>query len=160
MPNWCRCELTVEGPKADVDRFMELAQDDGSHEQRYRPYPDVDEKLQARKRREMNPLCFNKLYPVPDKIQAGSYDPDGYDWEHANWGCKWGACSASLDDVSYSKGEGYLRYTFDTPWQPPKGLVMWVSLQFPTLTFEMEWEEEAMLVKGSGTWKAGKYGKG
>ena len=159
MPNWCMNRLEVTGSEAEVKRFRELAEDPkGECSQRYAPYPGISLKDQEGEK-EGTVLCFNKLRPVPAELQAKEYDKGGYEWEVKNWGCKWGASSAEVDDNSI-KECGLLSYSFDTPWGPPEALMGHISELFPGLEFELEWEEHWKRVwRGGKSFRGGTAGK-
>lgn len=76
-------------------------------------------------------------------LEAG-YEKAGYDWEREHWGCKWGAGSAQTMD----EWEGHLIYTFDTAWSPPIALLQRIGLQWPMLTFLLDYEEMGVGFKG------------
>ena len=69
-----------------------------------------------------------------------------YYWNLRNWGCKW--------DVAVQDGENWtdtrcewtdadeLMYHFNTPWSPAIEAITKLSSQFPTLEFDLEFEEE------------------
>jgi hypothetical protein len=130
MPNWCNNRLTVSGPEADVTRFKEKAVGSSA-------WGKVEE-------REQSVLNFHSLAPVPAEVLAAGYNAAGYDWERANWGCKWGACHAELVD----EWEGYLEYAFDTAWAPPIEFLVRLAPQWPSLTFVIGYEEMGVGFKG------------
>lgn len=130
MPNWCSNTLRVFGPTEDVSRFK--AQATG-----YSPWHATTEQ-------EQTILNFHSLVPVPPEILAAGYNDAGYHWERDNWGCKWGACEASLAD----EWEGHLSYSFETAWAPPIAFLEKLAPQWPTLKFLLDYEEMSMGFKG------------
>lgn len=63
-----------------------------------------------------------------------------YDWNIANWGCKWDAnCHNVEDDSTY----GEVHIHFETPWCPPMEWLEKVSARYPSLQFDMSVEEES-----------------
>jgi hypothetical protein len=131
MPNWCNNHLTVKGGNEEVQRFREKAV---GHSAWRKPPPDQNP----------NVLNFHSLVPVPDDVLQAGYETRGYDWELANWGCKWGACDA---EMVYDNG-CELFYTFDTAWAPPIAFLTSLAKQWPALTFILEYEEPGMSFKG------------
>jgi hypothetical protein len=129
MPNWCSNKLMVRGPEAGVDRFK--AQATG-----HSPWLPAGV--------EPNVLNFHGLLPIPPDILSAGYEQAGYDWERTHWGCKWGACEAQVVD----EWEGCLHYAFETAWSPPIPLLSAIALQWPTLTFILDYEELSMGFKG------------
>jgi hypothetical protein len=130
MPNWCNNKLAVYGPEEDVTRFRERAIGCS-------PWTHIKEQ-------KGNVLNFHSLVPIPPDVLSAEYDLAGYDWEVANWGCKWGACDSELTD----EWEGHLAYTFDTAWAPPVAFLTKLAPQWPTLIFLLDYEEMGMGFKG------------
>lgn len=130
MPNWCHNKLTITGPEVDVRSFKEKA---AGHCPWYKP----DET-------EIEVLNFHSLIPVPDNVLQAGYEAAGYDWERANWGCKWGADNAQLLD----EGGTCLIYEFDTAWSPPMQFLQTVAKQWGALQFVLDYEEPGMGYKG------------
>ena len=130
MPNWCSNKLAVYGPDEDVKRFKEQATG-------HSPWARQNEP-------EQHILNFHSLVPIPPEILAAGYDPVGYDWELATWGCKWGACHSQLT----GEWEGHLTYLFDTAWSPPLAFLEKIGPQWPTLIFLLDYEEMGMGFKG------------
>jgi hypothetical protein len=128
MPNWCTNTLRVIGPDAEVLKFKEQA---AGHS----PWGQAG---------EPNLLNFHSLVPIPPEIIAAGYESAGYDWERTNWGCKWGACEATLTD----EWAGTLIYSFETAWSPPVTFLEKLAPQWPTLTFLLDYEEMSMGFKG------------
>lgn len=118
MPNWCENKLRVTGPKAEVARFMEEAKGNESGE-----WQDLD---------------FSRLVPMPVEKKD-----DWYDWNIANWGCKWNATSVHL---KYKRHIAV--YEFSTPWGPPLQFLEKVTDLYRTLTFKLWYWEGGMGFKG------------
>lgn len=76
---------------------------------------------------------FRKLHPCP----YDESDDRWYDWRVAHWGCKW-----SADKVRMRDEAGSLIVTFDTPWQPPYGLLAYLTQVYPGLHVVLEFTEE------------------
>ena len=130
MPNWCQNNLTITGPEADVRSLKEKAAGRC-------PWlkPEAT---------EVEALNFHSLVPVPDEILQAGYDPAGYEWETANWGCKWGADGTTILDV----GGNHLIYEFYTAWSPPLEFLKKVAVQWPALVMVLDYEEPGMAYKG------------
>lgn len=68
---------------------------------------------------------------------------DAYDWNVRNWGTKWDAGSAELDeDLDTLKDEDTLTYRYETAWSIPEGFMRAMVGQHPELSFSFECEEE------------------
>jgi len=120
MPNWCGNDLSVSGPKEDMNRFIEQAKSKRPTGQEIEPNGNVIEKF------EDVALSFEKFVPYP----YGKWD---YDWCVKNWGTKWDACEVNDD--------GHGNYYFDTAWSPPTEAVLGMSKCYPTLEFHLAYEE-------------------
>lgn len=87
--------------------------------------PDVLRTLAEKK------LSFRDLHPVPLNV-------DEYKWCCSHWGTKWDAASVDL-----SVADGILEATFETPWAPPHGFLAYLTLVYPGLSIENEFQEES-----------------
>lgn len=149
MPNWVRNQVTITGAPEKVEALKaqvgattqiparEIVRDengdylrDGDGGYVYTDTVVSDE----------NPVFsfWNIVRPTtPEELE--SYNNQGwYDWNCANWGCKWDAKDVEeLDD-----SEGHWHIAFDTPWSPPTEAFQVLSLQNPDVTIHVEWIEE------------------
>ena len=139
MADWCNNILEISGPVETVAMFKEKAVG-------FSPWrvPEPDE--------EPSILNFHNLIPIPPEVLAAGFDPDGHNWERENWGCKWGACHAEIEDES----DGHLSYSFDTAWMPPVRFIEKVSAAWPTLLFSLTYHGEGASFEGDATAQAGK----
>jgi len=133
MPNWCLNHLHVSGPTEDLKRFKAQAVgvppwSSASQEEIEKP----------------NPLNFHSLRPIPPEVLAMDYHDTGYNWEVANWGCKWGAVETELIE----QRNGGLVYEFGSAWSPPVQLLTHLGPQWPELNFLLEYEEPGMGFQG------------
>lgn len=79
-----------------------------------------------------------------------------YDWNVRNWGTKWDAGSAELEeDLAELKDTDTLTYRYETAWGIPDGAMTAMVSQHPELTFHFECEEE----QGWGAEFEGKEGE-
>jgi hypothetical protein len=133
MPNWCMNDLSVIGPKGDVEKFIEDV----------KVIEDGKELL----------LSFDKLIPIPEEIK----DPNPeilsdaqYFWSRANWGTKWDLCAGEVNFDSFDLEDGTLQanYSFDTAWSPCEAWIKTISPMYPTLTFALEYGEGGMDFQG------------
>ena len=119
MPNWCRNDLEVRGPEAEVARFAAAAR--GRYAWPGEGGTDGEEEV----------FCLNALYPTPEDVVAKGYEPAGFDWEVANWGVKWGGWYSTVLESS----PGRVHYRIDTPWGPPMEFFARVVADWPGLGF-------------------------
>jgi hypothetical protein len=146
MPNWCSNVLNVykrEDSKQcqkEFDAFVNGIMSDAPNE---------------------SPLTMAKLVPPPDdivKIEHPNetqkqrfldlYGVSGwYDWNIANWGCKWDISEGGVNN----KEEGVFECSFDTPWGPPDAFIRKVIEMFPNLFFSLQFIEEGCAFAGEIT---------
>lgn len=129
MPNWCKNNLVLYGDKLEIQRAMKLLKDDEGH------------------------LTFNKAVPMPLPLEDTTsptpkdmpearkkelkkrYGADNwYDWRLKNWGVKWDASESDFYDED--------AVTFETPWGPPITFLEKFSLEFPSITFAIQFADE------------------
>ena len=166
MPNWCTNVLSICGPPAEIDGFVNACK---SEEE------------------DNGWAILDSLYPVPDDLKHVSSRfgtvadddpdrdqklknienygaPDWYDWCNANWGTKWADChtekvyehdchpSQSADDEDSLKK---VMFRFDSAWAPPVEGFNAVAMMFPKLVFDLRYEEPGMCFQGFRTWANG-----
>ena len=140
MPNWCFNNLHVSGPSADLQRFLKTVQGEDS----------AGNSL---------PLDFNQIVPqtpevlasLEHKARAAGNLPDWYEWRCNNWGTKW-----NLDnDTELDAGDDWAIFRFDTAWSPPIPFVERASEMFPTLEFQLEYNEPGNNIGGMVRYRDG-----
>jgi len=180
MPNHTANNFVIQGPVADINRFVD-----------------------AVKTAETN-INFNGVYPMPEELkgttsptrivtqeevdkawsdwnkrkEAGTLDshekdrPRGlgitqvqadelmkkhgainwYDWCNTNWGTKWGAYDASEWSVTeHGDGTAHGTIYYETAWSPATALWLRVSKDYPTIQFYHEFADEGGSFLGSET---------
>jgi hypothetical protein len=146
MPNYCQNNLSVWGDITELSDFKRnclVKADAGS------PY-EFD-------------FTFEGLYPTPQeladnqspvnktddetesdfKARLKRYEEDygytnWYEWRIHNWGTKWDASETII--ITNESDELYIG--FDTAWAPPINWLKKVSIQYPNLSFRMDYMEE------------------
>ena len=71
-----------------------------------------------------------------------------YNWSYDNWGTKWNACDAYINE----KRDEHLSLSFSSAWSPPIPVIWALMEQHPKLDVELEYSE-------SGMGFAGMYGR-
>jgi len=138
MPNWCWCNLTVKGDRAELDRFKSVAEHDGTY-CRW----EYDEVLKKAVRPDLTELpddIQRKLIELAMRganLKKDGFNNGGYEWCKDVWGTKWGFCHPTL-----SVGENTLHYDFTSAWSPPTGLLEKMAEDFPALEFDLDYECE------------------
>jgi len=140
MPNWVYNNLSVIGPKDEVDRFLEQA--GRPYEVRYRDYGSDE---QVTRTHESVFSFWNFVRPEDDRLDDYFSTADGsapadnwYAWNINHWGTKWDANDADAERL----GDDHAVVRFSTAWSPPEPAILAASTQFPALTLTLEWEEE------------------
>jgi hypothetical protein len=147
MPNTCINDLTVTGPKEDIDRFMEAAKSTGlSDHFLYRS--------------ALVPFSLESLYPMPDRFHSPSQmtaDAQGenwYTWRCENWGTKWDIMEF-LHTVRDKEDEVF--YSFTTANSPcDQAFTKKIAADFPELTFHLSYVELDNEYEGTYEWEKGK----
>lgn len=146
MPNWCYSHLTVKGRPNDIRKFVE----------------DTRDKEVKEDGTPSDGFSLNQLYPIPEELHETSATfgtprdedheqqmknnvekfgyKDWYEWAHAHWGTKWGACDVSYDQSQIE--DGILTVRFNSAWSPADGLLTRISQMYPNLFFAMRCTEE------------------
>ena len=136
MPNWNSNHMVVTGPKEDLAKLKADAM--------------VKEKGidQFGKEYEYSSdFSFQKLLPL-------EHGNNWYEERYKKWGIKWDV-DASCDWVD-ERGDCYrLSYYFDSPWCPPIAGINNVSKLYPTLTFELFYDEPGMGFFGDAVFRNG-----
>jgi len=97
-----RRAFEVDGQRLTLERWLERRNEEG-HLLEIRPF-------------------------TPDELQAFASQPHAtlWDWILENWGCKWPAQDVVLDDDGETA-----TLQFDTPWDPPTGIIKALRERFP-----------------------------
>ena len=161
MPNWTSNIITVEGPKEVLDKFTadgEPLKNGGYAFSSWIPIPETIKKYDTTNHpngeglKVGEPLdLFEKDSPIvteelieefkqATKEQLEKYGVVGwYDWNCANYGCKWNMDFDRFDRVSDTE----LVIEVDTPWSAPANFLLTISKRYPelTITAESHYEE-------------------
>jgi hypothetical protein len=150
MPNWCTNDLTVTGPAKDLARFKKKSKTSGK---------DEDGKAWG------HDFSFEPHLPLPKCLDIGPDDgkvrPDNkaktgfsswYDRNNAVLGTKWDVRGELCKGASDSRTAVY---SFESAWSPPEAGVMAVSALWPTLQFELTWDEPGCDFAGKAIYKDG-----
>lgn len=99
-----RCSVEVDGRTVTVERWLERRDGEGAV-------------LEAR------PLTAAEIPEFRAQPHATLFD-----WRCAEWGCKWPAQDVDLDEDGETA-----TLQFDTPWDPPTGIVATLRARFPDI---------------------------
>ncbi len=163
MPNWCFNTLTIQGPKEQVDYIK--AKLNEPFQRQHEQWNMETHQMEIKDYFYNNPVfAFWNIYnPIQDGVSTDTYlqqndhskplaeqmmfkGNNWYDWNVRNWGTKWDV--AVRDGEEYPDTELYeesttvLGYKFNTAWSPPIEAITKLSEQYPTLNFNLSYEEE------------------
>ena len=133
MPNHCFNRLTVQGKPEELKKFTKAV---------YKDKEDV--------------LDLNGTVPMPKELvgtESPSDKPNWYDWAISNWGTKWGAYDASIQNET----DDWIEYEFSSAWSPP---LVWLETtveMYPELNFMLKYEEDGMGFMGRATGEGGDF---
>lgn len=160
MPNWCECELTVEGPEADLARFRAKAIEQNPREGEepaildaasFIPYPAKFTKQDAVAERwwQENTEDGKRYGKLKDgvslrKAPKDGFNSGGYEWCIKNWGTKWGICEPKVVD----EAPDCMEYAFECAWGPCTPVIQKMGEMFPMLRFELRYFEGGMGFQG------------
>lgn len=132
MPNWCHTRLEVSGTVQDVGLFVHgLGLTD----------PDWPKE-------GSEPLSILDTYhPAPEPYDSG--------WVHDNWGSKWSDCHTTYEDYDDNGKQAEAVFSFDSAWSPLSAGFVNVSRLFPSLRFELVYDEEGGFFKGAEVFQGG-----
>ena len=123
MPNYCNNILTIRGDQKNLLNF-------------FLKNENIEDKQE---------LDFSKSVPLPKDCYMGDLGPEQrvehgsnnwYDVQIKIWGTKWN-CS----DITMTRDEVSLTYTFLTAWSPPKEWLVTTAEIFDELIFDLKYEE-------------------
>src|SRR5580658_6018867 len=159
MPNWTSNRIYVEGDQADIRAFLEAVkwEDELFDFTRLIPMPELlkhtgsgHSTIDGKKvtswyvikpwNPEKGEQEETRLFTPEEEAELKAIGHlDWYSWSVQNWGTKWNACRAEIDDNSE---HGYAEITFETAWSAPVPVLQKMVEMFPRLTFRCEWRDE------------------
>lgn len=161
MPNHCENQVSIDGPKADIQRLWEIIKDDNPNEESAkltRLYPMPDELGNSPAVFYGDPAKQAEQLLIEADMLAKYGHKDWYDWAIQNWGTKWGDydyMSASLNVIDTWETAD-ITLAFHTAWGPfDEKFWKKVSADFPTLQFSITYEEPGMVFCGAETYRNG-----
>ena len=169
MPNWCSNALSICGPVASIDKFMDdittgPKESDGTTSGMGNDYEILENLFPCPEDLKNVTSRFGTISDDdPDKEQKQKNIEDHgavdwYDWCVTNWGTKWGdnqthlvhedLCTpfSTADDTEVSLKKIMLR--FDTAWSPPIEGMDVVATKYPDIMFDLRYWEPGMGFQG------------
>lgn len=174
MPNWCNTRMTITGPKEECERFVAGVDVKYIEEKTYdySEYPPTETGTKIVKHISILQgylPCPQELHDIISPVQEEQAElatqmtakygaSNWYDWQHENWGVKWGDCRTELldeNDNELPDGSYQINYQFETPWGTATKAFIEISKMFPTLRFDFFHDEEAGFFQGCQVVKNG-----
>lgn len=130
MPNHCINQITITGPKKDLEAFYNGL----------KKFKGYDEDLEG----EVS--IFATYVPMPKELQETTSPgdtPNWYGWCMENWGSKWGDY-----DTELTLNENEITGWYSSAWGPCNEGQLALSQVFPTLNFEVDYNEPGQMFRG------------
>jgi hypothetical protein len=141
MPNWVYNSITATGNNEELAKFMQHIST--------KPEFLSEEEWNARVFSfhsfiSLDPEYYDEYHGThgwKDGEKLGESPNNWYNWNNNNWNTKWDAGNPDVhhDDKSAVQS---VSITFETAWSPPTPVYEAMGSQWPTLTFNIRWEEE------------------
>ena len=143
MPNWVFNSLAIEAePQVMAQIRAQLSAPYETQHLDWRTNERVKEMVEQ-------PFSFWNIIKPTDldayHDNPETHDQSGrdhwYNWNIRNWGVKWEAKNA-YESEDFTEGDGETFFNFETAWGIPDTALLTLSEQYPTASFELEYEEE------------------
>jgi hypothetical protein len=160
-PNWCECELEIEGP--DIKEILAYIQDTKDNDEvivfscdKVIPYPKEFKDLDRRREEFDAKLTQVRSDEERDKVKAeyglkpddwylkDGFNSGGYEWCNANWGTKWGCC----DSVIETQSDDYVVIKWESAWKAPEPVIVKLGELFPKNRFTLQYWEGGCAFQG------------
>ena len=175
MPNYCECELFVNGEPDELKRFIAGLKvgEDGKFSilRSYFPMPAAlehtmspaviieDDAARLEYMKESVISAIEKSHPITRAENATYLATHGannwYDWARNNWGTKWGDFDTKFIEPIDEDDLWIVPISFRTAWRAPHEGMLVIVAQFPALEFSLYWYERGMAIQGGYEYKGG-----
>lgn len=159
MPNYCDNNLYIAGTEDDIvkflqaictaDNFENAEPDDYSILRKLLPTPEELDNTTTDWSPDPEAQAENKRKNAENIAKYG-YE-NWYDWNVAHWGTKW----ADGETTMGIRSDGYVSFSFETPWCSPEIGIEKISEMFPTLEFVLTYMEQGIGFVGAHAYKNG-----
>lgn len=136
MPNWVYNTIEIEGTDEDVDKFVAHTTTQPKNMPTDK-WDEVPRNCNSGYPNAINTFTFASFVNPYESLSPEEYEEKWYEWNISNWDTKWDACS-----VSYHQGSESASLSFETAWSPPEKVFQAMVTMFPTLKFDIDYEEE------------------
>jgi hypothetical protein len=167
MPNWVSTRLTLTGDEEQIAACVAAAtgENDEIDFCRLRPMPRelkdtlcppeiVSVEEYERRIQEDNPWDHPITQAMSDDLIARFGTDNWYDWQRGKWGVKWGLCELQMTG---DREWVFSFNSFNTPWSPACVLWLFISDQYPLVTFTTEVCDDQLNFWGTIEYRAGTF---
>lgn len=143
MPNWVFNTMNVAGETEEVKTFIE----DMAKPIPTFVYPEGGH-ISKDGEWKMEDVVFSFWNIIaPTDLEAYFTGDTWYNWNNTNWDTKWDAKldEKNVDDLEQNHdafGTSNVTYRFETAWSPAMPVYRALAEKYPTLEFDISWEEE------------------
>ena len=74
--------------------------------------------------------------------EFGNTEYNWYNWNLSEWGCKWDCSDVYVWTEENEDNNSFFQVQFSTPWSPPEQFIDKLIKRFPSLSINLNWEEE------------------
>jgi len=147
MPNWCHNRVSFYSDnKQHIAKLWSIFESETPFNEIV-PSPDwkttPNDKGELPVKREMKNRDGRVIYTTYD-FPDGKNDDRWYDWNLANWGCKWEVSDVECDHFEDNSFE----CEFETPWSPPEQIFYALREMFEDVEISWFFDEPGMQVAG------------
>ena len=155
MPNWVSNTLTVNGGSPDNPEMIEFLSLVGKEVPQGWVENDKGEQTELRYDDNGGFSFLAFVAPPADRIeeyygkhgwvdgeQVGDTKINWYNWNNDNWGCKWDCSDVYVWTEESEDNRSFFQVQFSTPWSPPEQFIDKLVKRFPSLSINLNWEEE------------------
>ncbi len=147
MPNWCHNRVSFYSDnKQHIEKLWSIFESEEPFNEIV-PAPDwkntPNDKGELPVKREMKNRDGRVIYTTYD-FPDGTNDDRWYDWNLANWGCKWEVSDVECDHFEDNSFE----CEFETPWSPPEQIFHALREMFEDVEISWFFDEPGMQVAG------------
>ena len=144
MPNWCECDLEVEGPSEKVEEFLKFAEGESRFDfNKFAPYPEEYARLDQAAEVWFYEKQFKTNVDWSTRPTDG-FNSGGAEFRIEHGGTKWPARRVSEVELTISylgRDDKSVVIHFDTAWSPPLPVIEKAAELFPMLSFELRYFE-------------------
>ncbi|HYT89793.1 MAG TPA: hypothetical protein VEL76_13880 [Gemmataceae bacterium] len=153
MPNWCECDLLIEGPAGQVSAFLKQADATDARDFDFNCFIPYPEKY---RRPDETAANWDRDSKRTGERPADGYNSGGKEWRLEHWGTKWNAHRVTVDKPQIVGDGARVVIHFSTPYAALIPVVRKASEMYPQLRMDLSYVEETQEFAGRLVCKGGK----